>query len=81
MHIPFHTDDAGTEKLIKGIEKKCAACFPLPKSLLRYKIRNDIFDCTAFQFIMHYGILTYGSRGDVQPFIALALGLQHKVIL
>src|ERR1700712_2192806 len=31
---------------------------------------------------MHYAILTYGSRGDVQPFIALALGLQkrgHKV--
>jgi sterol 3beta-glucosyltransferase len=27
---------------------------------------------------MHYAILTYGSRGDVQPFIALALGLQKK---
>jgi sterol 3beta-glucosyltransferase len=27
---------------------------------------------------MHYGIFTYGSRGDVQPFIALALGLKEK---
>src|SRR5450631_1593089 len=27
---------------------------------------------------MHYAILTYGSRGDVQPFIALALGLKKK---
>jgi sterol 3beta-glucosyltransferase len=24
---------------------------------------------------MHYGILAYGSRGDIQPFLALALGL------
>ena len=33
---------------------------------------------------MKYGIITTGSRGDVQPFIALALGLQgrgHSVIL
>jgi len=33
---------------------------------------------------MHYGIFTYGSRGDVQPFIALALGLAdrgHRVTL
>lgn len=27
---------------------------------------------------MHYFILTYGSRGDVQPFVALAIGLQKK---
>src|ERR1700712_1389886 len=27
---------------------------------------------------MHYAILTYGSRGDVQPFIALALGLKKR---
>ena len=25
---------------------------------------------------MHITLLTYGSRGDVQPFLALALGLQ-----
>jgi sterol 3beta-glucosyltransferase len=33
---------------------------------------------------MNIGIFTYGTRGDVQPYIALALGLQdkgHKVIL
>ena len=33
---------------------------------------------------MRYAIITYGSRGDVQPFIALALGLMargHKVRL
>lgn len=27
---------------------------------------------------MHYGIITYGSRGDVQPYVALALGLMEK---
>jgi sterol 3beta-glucosyltransferase len=27
---------------------------------------------------MHYGIITYGSRGDVQPYIALAFGLMEK---
>ncbi|HSZ85756.1 MAG TPA: glycosyltransferase [Puia sp.] len=27
---------------------------------------------------MHYGIVTYGSRGDVQPYVALALGLQER---
>lgn len=27
---------------------------------------------------MHYGIITFGSRGDVQPYIALALGLKNK---
>jgi sterol 3beta-glucosyltransferase len=27
---------------------------------------------------MHYGIVTYGSRGDVQPYIALSLGLMEK---
>src|ERR1700733_3198850 len=34
--------------------------------------------------LMRYAIITYGSRGDVQPFIALALGLMargHKVRL
>ena len=33
---------------------------------------------------MHYGICTYGSRGDTQPYIALALGLidrGHQVTL
>jgi sterol 3beta-glucosyltransferase len=33
---------------------------------------------------MHFGIFTYGSRGDVQPYIALALGLigrGHEVTL
>lgn len=33
---------------------------------------------------MRYAIITYGSRGDVQPYIALALGLisrRHEVIL
>jgi sterol 3beta-glucosyltransferase len=33
---------------------------------------------------MHYGLFTYGSRGDVQPYIALALGLTeagHTVTL
>jgi UDP:flavonoid glycosyltransferase YjiC (YdhE family) len=33
---------------------------------------------------MHYALITYGSRGDVQPFIALALGLMgrgHNVTL
>lgn len=33
---------------------------------------------------MHFGLFTYGSRGDVQPFIALALGLMesgHQVTL
>jgi sterol 3beta-glucosyltransferase len=33
---------------------------------------------------MHYAIITYGSRGDVQPYIALALGLidcGHKATL
>lgn len=33
---------------------------------------------------MNIGIFTYGTRGDVQPYIALALGLQdkgHKIIL
>jgi UDP:flavonoid glycosyltransferase YjiC (YdhE family) len=27
---------------------------------------------------MHYGIVAIGSRGDVQPYIALALGLQER---
>ncbi|HLX93869.1 MAG TPA: glycosyltransferase [Puia sp.] len=27
---------------------------------------------------MHYGIVTYGSRGDVQPYIALSIGLIAK---
>lgn len=27
---------------------------------------------------MHYALLTYGSMGDVRPFVALALGLQNK---
>jgi sterol 3beta-glucosyltransferase len=27
---------------------------------------------------MHYGIITYGSRGDVQPYIALSLGLMER---
>ena len=27
---------------------------------------------------MHYGIVAIGSRGDVQPFVALALGLQER---
>ena len=27
---------------------------------------------------MHYCLVTYGSRGDVQPFIYLALGLKDK---
>jgi sterol 3beta-glucosyltransferase len=27
---------------------------------------------------MHYAIIAYGSRGDVQPFVALALGLMKK---
>lgn len=27
---------------------------------------------------MHYGIVTYGSRGDVQPYIALSLGLKER---
>jgi sterol 3beta-glucosyltransferase len=27
---------------------------------------------------MHYGIVTYGSRGDVQPYIALSIGLMEK---
>ncbi len=27
---------------------------------------------------MHYGLFTYGSRGDVQPYIALAIGLQNQ---
>ncbi|WP_158288523.1 glycosyltransferase [Mucilaginibacter psychrotolerans] len=27
---------------------------------------------------MHYAICTYGTRGDVQPYIALALGLMHR---
>jgi len=27
---------------------------------------------------MHYAIITYGTRGDVQPFVALALGLMDK---
>jgi UDP:flavonoid glycosyltransferase YjiC (YdhE family) len=27
---------------------------------------------------MHYGIIAIGSRGDVQPYIALALGLQER---
>src|ERR1700691_4749518 len=27
---------------------------------------------------MHYGIIAYGSRGDVQPYVALALGLMGK---
>jgi sterol 3beta-glucosyltransferase len=27
---------------------------------------------------MHFGIITYGSRGDVQPYIALALGLMER---
>ncbi|MDT3404908.1 glycosyltransferase [Mucilaginibacter terrae] len=26
---------------------------------------------------MHFGLFTYGSRGDVQPYMALALGLMH----
>ncbi len=33
---------------------------------------------------MHYGIITYGSRGDVQPYVSLALGLMghgHQVTL
>ena len=33
---------------------------------------------------MNITILTYGSRGDIQPFLALAIGLQksgHKVKL
>lgn len=33
---------------------------------------------------MHFGLFTYGSRGDVQPYMALALGLMqngHKVTL
>jgi sterol 3beta-glucosyltransferase len=33
---------------------------------------------------MHYGLFTYGSRGDVQPYITLASGLMkagHSVIL
>jgi sterol 3beta-glucosyltransferase len=33
---------------------------------------------------MHFGLFTYGSRGDVQPYIALALGLMncgHQVTL
>jgi sterol 3beta-glucosyltransferase len=33
---------------------------------------------------MHFGIFTYGTRGDVQPYIALSLGLMengHKVTL
>jgi len=33
---------------------------------------------------MHYSLVTYGSRGDIQPFVALALGLMakgHKVTL
>lgn len=27
---------------------------------------------------MHYGIITFGSRGDIQPYIALALGLKNR---
>ena len=27
---------------------------------------------------MHYGIIAIGSRGDVQPFVALALGLMDR---
>src|SRR5580698_1405100 len=27
---------------------------------------------------MHYGIITYGSRGDVQPYVALAISLMEK---
>lgn len=27
---------------------------------------------------MHYGIFSYGTRGDVQPYIALAFGLMNK---
>jgi UDP:flavonoid glycosyltransferase YjiC (YdhE family) len=27
---------------------------------------------------MHYGIIAIGSRGDVQPFVALSLGLKEK---
>ena len=33
---------------------------------------------------MHYGLIAIGSRGDVQPFVALSLGLRargHKVTL
>ncbi len=27
---------------------------------------------------MHYGIVAIGSRGDVQPYVALALGLMER---
>ena len=27
---------------------------------------------------MNYGIITYGSRGDVQPYVSLALGLMER---
>ncbi|HSZ87363.1 MAG TPA: glycosyltransferase [Puia sp.] len=27
---------------------------------------------------MHYGIITYGSRGDVQPYLALSIGLMER---
>ena len=36
------------------------------------------------RFFMNITILTYGSRGDVQPFLPLSIGLMnrgHKVIL
>ena len=31
-----------------------------------------------YQFMLHYGIIAIGSRGDVQPFVALSLGLLRK---
>jgi sterol 3beta-glucosyltransferase len=37
---------------------------------------SDYFN--IYLTIMHFGILTYGSRGDVQPYIALALGLMER---
>ena len=51
-----------------------------PRMNAKHNLGGDFFlhFCTFISKYMKYGIITTGSRGDVQPFIALALALMER---
>ncbi len=64
----------------KTIGRFAAGNFSLKRTISLLEFKNLYSHCIQkdLEKIMHFGICTYGSRGDTQPYIALALGLKSR---
>ncbi|KIY50979.1 UDP-Glycosyltransferase/glycogen phosphorylase [Fistulina hepatica ATCC 64428] len=70
---PLARHEAALSELNRGPLAMVRACLPeLPKAI------NVPSDFLVTFPVMHFGCLTIGSRGDVQPYIALAIGLKRE---